>query len=64
MTTWKEHKERRTPFLSRGMGRTADLEQRVETLEANVANTERLVFVKQLPAHPDPDTTYVIYTDS
>ena len=64
MTTWKDHKERRTPFLSRGMGRTADLEQRVEALEAIGANGGSLVFVKQLPSHPDPNITYVIYTDS
>lgn len=64
MTTWKDHKERRTPFLSRGMGRTAYLEQRVEALEAIAANGGSLVFVRQLPAHPDPNITYVIYTDS
>ena len=64
MTAWKDHKERRTPFLARGMGRTANLEPRVEALENRETTADRLVFTTQLPAQADPSVTYVIYTDS
>ena len=66
MTTWKDHKERRTPFLSRGMGRTTQLEERVTALENHVTAlddqqpAEHLAFVSELPEQPDPSTIYFI----
>lgn len=64
MTSWKDHKERRTPFLSRGMGRTASLEQRVEALENQSGTADGLAFVTQLPEHPNPNVTYIVYSES
>ncbi len=64
MTSWKDLDERRTPFLSRGMGRTASLERRVEALELICSAAGRVAFVTRLPDDPDPSVTYVIYTES
>ena len=76
MTSWKEKelKERRTPFLSRGMGRTTHLEEstallderttvleeRADTLETLAAGHLPVAFVEELPPQPNPDTIYFI----
>ncbi|MBO4659731.1 MAG: hypothetical protein J5637_08920 [Prevotella sp.] len=43
MSSWKENaqKERRTPFLSRGMGRTTRLEESTSLLDERAADLER-----------------------
>ena len=71
MTSWKDHKEHRTPFLSRGMGRTtqleaatAQLEERVDRLENQSATTSLIAFVDELPQQPAPDTIYFICFES
>ena len=62
MTSWKEReqKERRTPFLSRGMGRTTHLEERADALETLAADHLSVAFVEELPSQPNPDTIYFI----
>ena len=69
MTSWKEReqKERRTPFLSRGMGRTTQLEERTSLLEERADALESLAaghlpvaFVEELPSQPNPDTIYFV----
>lgn len=76
MTSWKEReqKERRTPFLSRGMGRTTHLEERATVLEERASLLEEradaletlaadhlsVAFVEELPSQPNPDTIYFI----
>ena len=76
MTSWKEReqKERRTPFLSRGMGRTTHLEERTTVLEERASLLEEradaletlaadhlsVAFVEELPPQSNPDTIYFI----
>ena len=69
MTSWKEReqKERRTPILSRGMGRTTQLEERTSLLEERADALESLAaghlpvaFVEELPSQPNPDTIYFV----
>lgn len=62
MTDWKDHHERHTPFLSRGMGRVRQLEQQVTHIEDSLLPATRLEIVEQLPDDhaQHPETIYLI----
>ena len=64
MTIWKNEKEKRTPFSARGTGRLRDLEDRVETLEAQSSAQQQIMAVEQPPETCQDNIVYIVYETS
>ena len=65
MPNWKNHHEKRTPFLARGTGRVRELEQKVEQMMTDLTPASSFRFVTELPEdHAEhPDTVYFIFEE-